>query len=41
MYEGPKWFLDKDNVKRWVYFKDGMNYEVVLANILKIDFDIF
>jgi len=40
MYEGPRWFLDEDNIKKQMHFKDSMNYEVV-ANVLRIDFDIF
>ena len=41
MYEGSRWFLDEDNVKRQVRFKNGVNDKVILANILRIDFDIF
>jgi len=40
VYERPRWFLDENNVKDMLCFKNNVDDEVVLVNILRENFDI-
>ena len=40
-YKGPRWFLNKDDVIRIICFKYNIDDKVVLANILRENFDVF
>ena len=40
LYERPRQFLDEDDVKSILHFKNDVDDEVVLTNVLRENFDI-
>jgi len=40
LYTGPRWLLDEYDVERELCFENGVDNEIVLANILRKDMNV-